>query len=616
MKKTVIFLTLTMLFSIVNANAQTLTHVMGSPTGFASMNGGTTGGEGGPVVTVTNQDELKAAVDGVNTPVIVLVRGTIHVSGEMSARSNKTIVGLGTDARIAGGGFAWNTRNNVIVQNITFEDAADDLLKINNRSRNIWIDHCTFSDGASTNAGNHDGMIDITRGSEFVTVSYCRFFNHDKNILIGHSNGESGDVAIKVTMNHNWFDGTVQRNPRVRFATVHLYNNFHVNNRIYGIASTCDAKVLVENSYFKDTPIPMQLGVEGHSPEGFLVHRGCFFENSGTPQSKFFDTTGLIPYTYELDDVMYVPCIVRTFSGAGMPHKTAENVTCTPENPGTGGGGGGGGGGTTPNPEEPASEWRRNNLFPGDTDANDWFWFNNQTVTEKYLGNMITLFGSESASGVISVFLASKVGAGTNGTAGSAGAHTGCLDLGRSGTKGVFTGGSAVFQLPSCGEFRLITSRTGDNLFRVQTATSAAGPFTDVFTFSSSSGIANVDISQHVQSENPIWVRIVNGATGSLNIHAVKISSYERIVASLDAPSTKPQLSFHHGMLSFSHAITAPAEIRILSLEGRTIDIPFRGWVEAGKVNRIGLKLDHLASGIYLLVMNTREGSTTLKIRK
>lgn len=309
-------------------SAQSLTHVIGLPEGFASMNGGVTGGEGGPVVTITNEEELKAAVDGANTATIILVKGTVNVSGEISARGNKTIVGLGTDARIEGGGFGWNTKSNVIVQNITFEDASDDLLKINNKSKNFWIDHCTFSDGDGTYAGSHDGMLDVTRGSEFVTISYNKFFNHDKNILIGHSDSESGDVIMKVTLHHNWFDKTIQRNPRVRFATVHCYNNYYVANSIYSVASAIDAKVLVENCYFKNCPIPLQVGVPGFSPEGFLVQRGCFFEGSGTPQTKNYDMTGLFPYGYKLDSVKYVPCIAESYVGAAKTYRTPANFTC------------------------------------------------------------------------------------------------------------------------------------------------------------------------------------------------------------------------------------------------------------------------------------------------
>ncbi len=566
----------------------------------------------GPIVTVTNEAELKAAVDGANTAVIVLVKGAIKVGGEISARGNKTIVGLGTDARIYGGGFGWNTKSNVIVQNITFEDASDDLLKINNKCKNFWIDHCTFSDGASTNAGSHDGMLDVTRGSEFVTISYCRFFNHDKNILIGHSDSESGDVIMKVTLHHNWFDGTVQRNPRVRYATVHCFNNYHVGNRIYGVASACNANVLVENSYFKDTQIPLQVGVPGFSPAGYLVQRGCYFDNCGTPQLNEKDMTGLFPYEYTLDDVVYVPCIAETYVGAAKPHKTAENFNCEATTPG------GGDDDQEPPPDGDGCVWIKNSLFGSDADTNDWFWFNDETTSGKYLPSMITLFPSVSSTGVTSTLETAKVGAGTDGVIGTAGAITGCIDLGKSATKGNFTGGAAVFQLPGCGEFKIKTSRTGDNVFNVSTATAADGTFTQQYAYSGGKGISDINLTQYVQSENPVWVKITNGATGSLNIHGVSIKSYEKECTNAVTAITESNkmLSFNGNVLTFKSKQTTPAEIRIMGIDGRTLDIPFRGWIESEVENKIGLNLSHLNKGIYIVKMTTNEGNVSLKIQK
>ncbi len=603
-------ITTLLLISILtlSVNSQPLTHVKGLPEGFASLNGGVTGGQGGPIVTVTNEAELKAAVDGVNTALIILVKGAIKVSGEMSARGNKTIVGLGTDARIYGGGFGWNTKSNVIVQNITFEDASDDLLKINNKCKNFWIDHCTFSDGASTNAGSHDGMLDITRGSEFVTVSYCRFFNHDKNILIGHSDSESGDVIMKVTLHHNWFDGTGQRNPRVRYATVHCYNNYHVGHPVYGVASTCNANVLVENCYFKDTQIPLQVGVPGFSPAGFLVQNGCFFDNCGTPQTKYKDMTGLFPYSYTLDSVKYVPCITKNYSGAAKPYRADTTINCTsgiPDNK------------KDTIPDNNGCVWIKNNLMQP-VDANNWFWFNNETTAAPYFPTMITLLPSVSSAGVTSTLQTAKVGAGTDGTIGSAGAITGCIDLGKSATKGDFTGGSAIFQLPSCGEFKITTSRTGDNVFNVSVATTANGAFTQKYAYSGGKGISEINLSEYVQSENPVWVKITNGATGSLNIHAVTVKNYVKDCtnAVTSAIHKDDYLSFYNNILTFRSEKTCPAEISIFSVDGRKIDIPFRGWIEGGVENKIQLNLNHLNKGMYIVILSTNEGKTSLKIQK
>ena len=73
-----------------------------SADGFASLNGGTTGGSGGEVVTVSSQAELEehAGADG---PVVIRVEGRITLSPlghEVPVGSDKTIVGMGADAEI------------------------------------------------------------------------------------------------------------------------------------------------------------------------------------------------------------------------------------------------------------------------------------------------------------------------------------------------------------------------------------------------------------------------------------------------------------------------------------------------------------------------------------
>lgn len=73
-----------------------------SADGFASLNGGTTGGAGGTVVTVSTLADLEkyAAAAG---PHVIKVEGRITVvpfGKEVSVSSDKTIVGVGEDAEI------------------------------------------------------------------------------------------------------------------------------------------------------------------------------------------------------------------------------------------------------------------------------------------------------------------------------------------------------------------------------------------------------------------------------------------------------------------------------------------------------------------------------------
>jgi pectate lyase len=182
--------------------------------------------------------------------------------------SNTTLVGLDNKATIRG---AWldirgsanvaNSRTNIIIRNITFQDTFDcfpqwsptdgalgawnalyDSVSLRD-TNNVWIDHNTFEDRATADSTQpnyfgvlyqvHDGLLDITNASDLVTVSWNRLRNHDKVMLIGSSDSAAADRGkLRVTLHHNHFDGVGQRVPRVRFGQVHLYNNY------YGVRST------------------------------------------------------------------------------------------------------------------------------------------------------------------------------------------------------------------------------------------------------------------------------------------------------------------------------------------------------------------------------------------
>jgi pectate lyase len=170
--------------------------------------------------------------------------------------SNTSLIGVGNKALIKNGSLMVKNAENVIIRNIAFEDSYDYFPQWDPKdnangewnseydnvtlfgSRRVWIDHCTFSDGARPDHLNrvslgrpmqfHDGLLDIVRGSDLVTVSNSHFKNHDKGNLIGNGDGRTDDAGkLRVTMHHNWFDNVKERSPRVRYGRVHLYNNFY-----------------------------------------------------------------------------------------------------------------------------------------------------------------------------------------------------------------------------------------------------------------------------------------------------------------------------------------------------------------------------------------------------
>jgi pectate lyase len=282
-----------------------------SPVGYASMNGGTTGGAGGQTVTVTNASQF-AQYATAGSPYVIQVNGTISISGMQNVGSNKTIIGVGTAGRISGGGLNLDSARNVIIRNLTFTGASDDAINVQDGSTNIWIDHNDLSDG-------YDGLIDVKRGSDFVTVSWNHLHDHDKSMLLGHSddNASQDTGHLRVTYVHNWFDGTGQRHPRVRFANpVHVLNNYYGNIGSYGVASTENAGVFVEGNYFENVDRPTSLQ-EGSSDEGNIRTANNHLVGSATPLTRNPGSVAAIPYSYTAEAAQNVKATVTAGAGVG-----------------------------------------------------------------------------------------------------------------------------------------------------------------------------------------------------------------------------------------------------------------------------------------------------------
>jgi pectate lyase len=301
----------------------------GQADGFASVNAlgqnGTTGGAGGSTVVVDTASEFLGAV-GQSGPLVIQVQGIISLPGPMhDVTSDKTIIGVGANSGITGGGLniglaiddditspPGNAVNNVIVRNLRISNCPDDCVNVQMFSHHIWIDHNDISQQV-------DGALDIKRGSDFVTVSWNHFHDSDKNMLVGHDDSNSAqDLGrLRITYHHNWFNGSNQRNPRVRFGEpVHIYNNYYLHITGYGVASQMNAGVLVEGNYFDDVEKPTRNDVGGDP--GRLVVRNNILVNSEDP----FVTNGSVQepgqfYSYTVDNPANVPSLVPAGAGVG-----------------------------------------------------------------------------------------------------------------------------------------------------------------------------------------------------------------------------------------------------------------------------------------------------------
>jgi pectate lyase len=277
--------------------------------GWATQNGGTTGGSASTVVNVSTASAFLSAINA-STSQTVRLTADITLDGMNQVASNKTIVGSGTGRTITGGGLNLSGDKNIIIRNLNFTGWDDDAINVQTSSTNIWIDHNSFSNG-------YDGAVDIKRGSDFITVSWNRVYNHDKSFLLGHSDDNASQDAghLRVTYHHNWFDASTQRHPRVRFGNpVHVYNNYYNNNSGYGVASTEGAGVLVEGNYFENVDDPYHLG-EASSGPGTLVARNNTLVGSGSGQTG--GSVKAIPYSYTLDASSGVKATVTSGAGVG-----------------------------------------------------------------------------------------------------------------------------------------------------------------------------------------------------------------------------------------------------------------------------------------------------------
>ncbi|MCL3993032.1 pectate lyase family protein [Streptomyces lavenduligriseus] len=198
--------------------------------------------------------------------------------------ANTTIVGVpGTDAGITGGMLQIQNVDNVIVRNLTFSATEDcfpqwdptdgddgnwnsnyDSVTLRGATH-VWADHNTFTDAPHFDKANpeyfgreyqiHDGALDITKGSDLVTVERNRFTDHDKTMLIGSSDKDSTG-KLRVTIHHNVWKGIVQRAPLARLGQIHLYNNLYDTTTVngyapqYSINSRAGAQVVAQANYW------------------------------------------------------------------------------------------------------------------------------------------------------------------------------------------------------------------------------------------------------------------------------------------------------------------------------------------------------------------------------
>ncbi|WP_295055876.1 pectate lyase [uncultured Fibrobacter sp.] len=309
--------------------------------GFATQNGGTTGGKGYSEVTVDNVSDLKSYAKAGNK--IIYVKPGTYM-GPVEVGSNVTIYGY-QGAIIAqpttGSAMKLSGSKNVIIRNLKFkgvgahDDDDEDCLQVNHESKNVWIDHVDVYDG-------HDGNLDITNASDYVTISWTKFSytsastGHQFSNLIGNSKTKTSDRGhLNVTIHHTWWaDGVVERMPRVRFGKVHVANNlFDSKNASYCVRAAIEADIRIERNVF----IGVQKALDLYTSDGAIT-AAQMIENYEENVKKKQDGTGTAfkpSYSMSLTDVSTqakayaLRDSIKLYAGATLPDP-GKTQTVTP----------------------------------------------------------------------------------------------------------------------------------------------------------------------------------------------------------------------------------------------------------------------------------------------
>ncbi|MEK3796613.1 pectate lyase [Paenibacillus sp. FSL R7-0204] len=221
--------------------------------------------------------------------------GYLEVKGKSNyTQMNLTIEGIGNDAYAYGWGLLLRYAGNAEVRNLGLMLFPDDGISMDTGNANVWVHNNDIfygSAGSDADQAKGDGSTDLKKGSTYITISYNHYFDSGKAALVGLS--ESAEFFV--TFHHNWFDHSDSRHPRIRVASVHVYNNFYDGVSKYGVGVTTGASAFVEGNVFRNTKNPMLSSLQGTDALGEGTFSG---ENGGMIKAYNNSITGASSLIY------------------------------------------------------------------------------------------------------------------------------------------------------------------------------------------------------------------------------------------------------------------------------------------------------------------------------
>ncbi|RPI00676.1 MAG: T9SS C-terminal target domain-containing protein, partial [Ignavibacteriae bacterium] len=206
---------------------------------------------------------------------------------------------------------------NVILRNISVSHVhPKDAIGINDKSKNIFIDHCEFYSQRGDNDGDgdagdeadkdwYDGLLDIKNESSFITVAWSVFHDHYKVCLMASNDSAKVDSVARITFHHNYFYNCGSRLPLIRFGKAHIFNNYYKDCQ-NAINTRMGAWVRVEKNYFDNVGNAVFDDFSAIGGQVQLLDN--HFGSSNYITSPVCNLQ--VPYTYAADPTDSVPALV------------------------------------------------------------------------------------------------------------------------------------------------------------------------------------------------------------------------------------------------------------------------------------------------------------------
>ena len=309
------------------------TDALGEPLiGYANVSGTTTGGAGGTVDTVTTLAALTTAAQSVGAKII-------YVSGNISStatsapiiyvKSNKSIIGLsGSSLNNVALSMYGSDVSNVIIRNMKMSKSiTHSNIIIKEDAHHIWVDHNELWSDLDHGWNYYDGLCDVGNRSSYVTISWNIFHDSHIPVLIGFGDANTDDIGkLKVTLHHNYFYKCTERQPCTRFGTIHVFNNYMTrgNANGYGVGSTMDAVVRVENNYYDSIVAPIR--TDFNAAPGYISGESTnYFAASCGSRVITTAPSTWVPTEYSYSSWLTTPAQAKidVLAGAGPDYGTA-----------------------------------------------------------------------------------------------------------------------------------------------------------------------------------------------------------------------------------------------------------------------------------------------------